>query len=361
MKSLKINPMTEKWILLVDDEESVLAVMIGSLNKLGQEYHVVTISDGQAALQQIKARRFDLVVTDYKMPVMNGLQLLEQIHLVRPDTPVIIVTAYPNPNLEAEAARLNAFRFLPKPLKMDSFLQIVKEAVGTNELNPDGMLSLGEDDYRKLNQVLHQLENDVSARCVFLTDGEGRTITRSGQYEKLPISRIASLLSGSIATLAEAGRTIGNNETVINLAYCEGKYDNLYAINIGSQYLLILIIDRGPSSSRLGLVWYYAHQAATALLGVLNNAKYSNPGKMLGEDFGQVMDGELDELFHEDKVADNNKKAPASTSTPENRAKIPTAGKPTLLSLDDAKQAGIFSQHPGDDNFSTPFEENEKP
>ena len=353
--------MTEKWILLVDDEESILAVMIGSLNKLGQEYHVVTVMDGQAALKKFQERRFDLVVTDFKMPVMNGLQLLEKIQSVRPDTPVILITAFPNPDMEAEAARLHAFRYLTKPLMMEPFLQIVKEAVGTSELNPDGVLSLGEDDFRKLNQILHQLESDVSARCVFLTDGEGRTITRSGLYEKLPISRIASLLSGSIATLAEAGRTIGNNETVINLAYCEGKSDNLYAINIGSQFLLLLIIDRGPSSSRLGLVWYYAHLAATSLLAVLKSAKYTSPVNMLGEDLDQVINGEFDELFHEEKESDNNKKETYSSNSPENRTKAHIAEKPTLLSLDDAKQAGIIKQHPGEDNFSTSFEEDEKP
>ena len=114
--------MSQKWILLVDNEESILAVMIGSLNKLGQEYYVVTALDGQAALEQIKQRRFDLVVTDFKMPGMNGLLLLEQIHLVRPDTPVILMTAYPNPDVEAEASRLNAYRYLTKPVKMESFL-----------------------------------------------------------------------------------------------------------------------------------------------------------------------------------------------------------------------------------------------
>ena len=353
--------MSKKWILIVDDEESILAVMIGSLNKLDHEYHVVTALDGQAALEQIKQHPFDLVVTDYKMPGMTGLQLMEQIQLVQPDIPVILMTAYPNSEVEAEAARLNVYRYLTKPVKMGPFLQIVKEAVETIGINQDGLLSLGENDYNKLSQILHQLENNVVARCVFLTDGEGRTITRSGHFERLPISRIASLLSGSIATLAEAGRTIRDNEAVINLAYCEGKRDNLYAINIGSQFLLIILIDRGPSSSRLGLVWYYAHLAATALLEVLNTAKYSAPGNILGEDFEQVINGKLDELFLEEGAGDTGKKEPSSTFSPENGVTSSMTGKPTLLSFEDAKQAGIISQQPGDGNSSKEMQENETP
>ena len=313
--------MSEKWILIVDDEESILTVMLGSLNKLDQEYHVITVTNGQDALEQIKQRPFDLVITDYRMTGMNGLQLLEQIRLVHPDTRVILMTAYADATVEAEASRLNVYRYLTKPLDIDSFLKIVKDAVGTSGLNRSELLVLSEDDYRKINQVLSKLEKDVGARCIFLTDGEGRTISRTGQFERLPISRIASLLSGSIATLAEAGTTIDNNADAINLAYREGKSDNLYAINIGSQFLLIILIDRTFSSSRLGLVWYYAQLAVASLLKEMNNAKYTNPGDMLGENIEQDINGEFEKIFSDGKEANTDKKKPASSPTPENSAK----------------------------------------
>jgi CheY-like chemotaxis protein/predicted regulator of Ras-like GTPase activity (Roadblock/LC7/MglB family) len=353
--------MPDKWILIVDDEESVLALMLGSIKNLGQEYRVITVTNGQAALEQVKQRHFDLVVTDFRMAGMDGLQLLEEIRSVRPDTRVILMTAYANSAVEAEAARLNAYRYLTKPLEIKSFLQIVKDAVGTAGLNQGGVLVLSEDDYRKLNKVLIQLQQDIGARCVFLTDGEGRSIARTGDVGNLPIARIASLLGGSITTLAEAGRTIDGNEDVINLAYREGKSDNLYAINIGSQFLLIILIERGPYSSRLGLVWYSAQNAAASLLEGLNNAKYSSPGNVLGEHLDEAVNEELDKLFGEDNAAEAGKNQPASPSSKEDAAQLSGPAKTPLISVEDAIQAGIIPEHPKGDAFPATPELKDKP
>ena len=72
--------MADKWILIVDDDDSILSILKNSLIKLGHEYQVVTASDGYQALDQLKQFHFDLVVTDYKMAGMNGLELLDKIH-----------------------------------------------------------------------------------------------------------------------------------------------------------------------------------------------------------------------------------------------------------------------------------------
>lgn len=227
--------------------------------------------------------------------------------MLHPGTRVVLMTAGPDSDMEAEASRLNVFGYLAKPLEMEAFLKIVQEAVGTSGSGRGGSFVLSEDDYRKLNRVLDQLGNDVAPRCVFLTDREGRTIACTGLYTGLDISRIASLLSGSIATLAEAGRTINDFDDAVHLEYCEGKSESLYAINIGSQFLLIILIDRGSSSSRLGLVWYYAKLAAASLLEGLTNAKYSSPGNLLG-DIEQVINGELDKILGNDQAANTGKK-----------------------------------------------------
>jgi CheY-like chemotaxis protein/predicted regulator of Ras-like GTPase activity (Roadblock/LC7/MglB family) len=356
--------MAEKWILIVDDEESILAVVINSLNKHSQEYHAVTVTNGQAALEQIQLRHFDLVVTDFRMAGMDGLQLLGQIQLVSPGTRVILMTAYANSAVEAEASRLNAYRYLTKPFEIDAFLKIVKEAVETGGLNQGGVLVLSEVDYRKLNQIMEQLQKDVGARCVILTDGEGRSIARIGHVEDLPLARIASLLGGSVATLEEAGRTIDSKDDGFNLAYREGKSGNIYAVNIGTQFLLIILIERGPFSSRLGMVWYSAQNAAAALLEGMNNAKYSSPGDVLRGDLEQAMDGELDRLFGGEPApfnASTGREQLASASKAMETASLLPRQPSPLISFEEAINAGILPSQLQDESFPATRELKEKP
>jgi CheY-like chemotaxis protein len=92
--------MSTKHILIVDDEESILTVLKGSLKKLGPDYKVVTVTDGFTALDQILNQPFDLVVTDFNMAQMDGLELLEAIRYAQPDTRVIMITAYGSEDLE---------------------------------------------------------------------------------------------------------------------------------------------------------------------------------------------------------------------------------------------------------------------
>ncbi len=291
--------MSDKWILIVDDEESILTVLKSSLKRLGQEYRVVTVTNGQAALEQIKQRSFDLVVTDYKMAGLDGLRLLEQIRLERPDTRVILMTAYGSSSVEAEASRLKAYRYIAKPLEINAFREIVKEAVAQNRPGFSGIFVLSENDYREVVQILRKLQADVGARYIFLTDNEGRYIAFTGIDDNVNFRKIAALLGGSIATLIEAGRTIDNDEEAINLGYREAKKGNLYVINIGRQFLLIIVIDRGPSSSRLGTVWYCAQATVMTLRGKFEHAEYTSAENLLGENLEQAIAVGLQDVFFE--------------------------------------------------------------
>ena len=321
--------MADKWILIVDDEESILTVLKSSLKKLGQEYHVITVTNGQAALEQIHQRSFDLVVTDYKMAGLDGLRLLEQIRLERSDTRVILMTAYGSSSVEAEASRLKAYRYIAKPLEINAFRQIVKEAVGQNKTSLSGVLVLAENDYREVVQILRKLQADVGARYIFLTDNEGRYIAFTGIDDNVNFRKIAALLGGSIATLIEAGRTIDNDEETINLGYREAQKGNLYVVNVGRQFLLIIVIDRGPSSSRLGTVWYCAQATVLTLREKFDHAEYNSAENMLGENLEQAIAGGLQDIF---------------SVTGSNRPPEKPAG-PAPLSP--AKPAGIFNPEQG--------------
>jgi len=291
--------MSLKRILIVDDEESILNVLKRSLRKLGADYQVVTVTDGFAALDKILRQSFDLVITDYNMSQMDGLELAEAIRYALPKTRIIMITAYGSPEVEREARRLNVYKYLTKPLDIIALYQTVQTAleIDNKRAVSAGTFFFSDEQYQQIYSLLEKLRNNVSARCVFLTNAEGRTIIRIGDIEKLPVEQITSLLGGGIATLIEAGRTIDGDAEAINLAYREGKNEYLYALNIGQQMLLFLIIDRGPYSSRLGSAWYYAQQTALGLREKLHNTKQKQPAPIFDEALDQAFDAEIDKLF----------------------------------------------------------------
>ncbi len=293
--------MSVKHILIVDDEESILTVLKGGLKKWGGNFQVMTAADGFIAMDRLKEQNFDLVISDYRMAEMDGLELLEAVRYLQPQARIIMMTAYHHQALASEVDKLEAFRYLTKPIKMSEFREVVQEALGLRQPpaqpSSSGILVLSDERCRQLNQILKQLRTEVSARCIFLTDAEGRAISQTGDTEKIRLEQVASLLGGGIATLLEAGRLIDNDPEAINLAYREGKQEYLYAINVGQHLLMIIIIDRTPYSSRLGAVWYYMQQAALTLRQELDKTEYTSPQQVFQAGVDQAFDAEIDKLF----------------------------------------------------------------
>jgi DNA-binding NtrC family response regulator len=121
--------MAHKRILLVDDRVSVLFLFKAGIERMGADYQVVTATDGLAALNELERRPFDLVVTDYSMPRMNGLELLRAIRLRQPGMCVIMFTGSESEALKAEARRLRVYRFLSKSLDVGDFFRVVRQAL----------------------------------------------------------------------------------------------------------------------------------------------------------------------------------------------------------------------------------------
>ncbi len=341
--------MTDKWILIVDDEDGILAVLKGSLTKLGDEYHVITASDGKSALEQVKQRQFDLIVTDYRMAGMDGLTLLEQIRQIQSDARVILMTAYGSATVESEASRLKAYRYLSKPLEINTFRQVVKEATGNNQSNQSGFLVLSDADYREVIQILKKFQAEVGARYIFLTDGEGRYIAFIGTEDHIHLETVASLLGGSVATFIEAGKIIDNDDNAINLAYREAKHSCLYVVSAGHQFLLIIVIDNNPYAIRIGSVWYSARATISTLQEKFKKAEFTNQQKILGDDPEAAISGGLREILsgkdpsstEENSNWSNNNKSEEVYQTPEEVRST----SPRLLSFSDAALLGIIPEN----------------
>ena len=289
--------MAKKRVLIVDDEESILIVLKGSLKKLGPDYEVVAVSDGFTALSELRKQRFDLVISDYHMAQMDGLELLEAVRYAQPDAQLIMMTAFGSDQLKAEVGDLQVYRYLTKPLKIDEFRQLVQQALGDTKQGQPKILVLSDERYHHISNLLEQLRVHVGGRCIFLTDATGHLVAYTGDVEKLPVENITSVLSGGIVSLTEAGRMIDGDTETINLAYREGKYEHVYALNVGHQALLTIIISRGRYSSRLGSVWYYARQVVVELQESFIETEYVSADVLFQENMNEAFDSALDDLF----------------------------------------------------------------
>ena len=114
-------------ILIVDDELSMREFLRILLEKEGHE--VATAANGNVALELSGRQTFDLVVTDIRMPGMTGLELLAQLKHARPETGVIMITAFASPDDAVAAMKNGAFDYITKPFNVDEIKTVVRSAL----------------------------------------------------------------------------------------------------------------------------------------------------------------------------------------------------------------------------------------
>ena len=125
--------MDRQCILVVDDEESTRTGLSKILDKQG--YRVVTAKNGIDALEKLNQETCNLVITDMKMPEMDGIKLLKEIKQRDPQVGVIIVTAYGEVDSYLEAMNLGAFEYLNKPIKMDELKRVIDKTLAQTPSN----------------------------------------------------------------------------------------------------------------------------------------------------------------------------------------------------------------------------------
>ncbi len=107
-----------KKVLIVDDEKSFLLSLKDGLSINNDRFQVLTAENGHAAVEVLQAEPIDLLVTDLRLPKMDGFELLAWASRSQPQLPVIVMTAFSTPEIEARLAKLNTIQFLEKPLDL---------------------------------------------------------------------------------------------------------------------------------------------------------------------------------------------------------------------------------------------------
>ena len=165
-------------ILVIDDEESMRLALSEALSRSG---HLVDcVPNGYDALKKVQAASFKLVITDVRMPKMDGLEVLEEIKKVSPQTPVIMITAYGTIHNAVEAMKKGAADYILKPFSFEALDAVVKRALvnGRQKEVPDSGNQKQREIVTKAPQMLKLINLSKSialSKSTVLIQGESGT------------------------------------------------------------------------------------------------------------------------------------------------------------------------------------------
>ncbi|MDH4231873.1 MAG: response regulator [Nitrospirota bacterium] len=126
-----------KNVLIVDDEKPFLLSLMGGLEAYATDFNVITALNGKYAVDILKTMHIDLVLTDIKMPEMDGLELLSYMSKEYPNIPVIVMTAFGTTEIEDNISALGAVKYLEKPINLSLLIEKILEVL---ESQPGGSI-----------------------------------------------------------------------------------------------------------------------------------------------------------------------------------------------------------------------------
>jgi DNA-binding NtrC family response regulator len=171
-------------LIIVDDEAVIREGMRRILSAEG--YHVETSASGRTAIEKIQEQDFDVVITDLKMPGMDGIEVLKTIKILQPEVPVILITAYSTVSSAVEAMKNGAFDYIAKPFSPDLIIDKVKKAIDyktlmidsfsdKQELSSDNGFNDFVGESIKMRKIYHRILQVAPTDSTVLITGESGT------------------------------------------------------------------------------------------------------------------------------------------------------------------------------------------
>ena len=246
--------MTPPRVLIVDDQRDILRLIHSTLDTLGHEMKILEAPSGEEALLEATNHKIDLVISDYKLPGITGVELMAKIRARNPDAKFILITAMTDRRTRDEIRTAGAIANFDKPIPLADFMDTVERVLGfKRSLIIDEAEESQTQGKTSLSGILADLRKKIGAQAVYLLSERGRVMERAGDlYDN---SMEVSLFSSLMATFSS-----GNKVARIMLL----NDNNHYHVFFGDKNDLILM----PVSSLYALV--VAGDKFTARTGVMD-------------------------------------------------------------------------------------------
>tara|TARA_B100000497_G_scaffold51751_1_gene59593 strand:- start:4460 stop:5746 length:1287 start_codon:yes stop_codon:yes gene_type:complete len=170
-------------ILIIEDEAAIRRVLLKILSEENPDYKVSEAEDGLQGVELIKKENFDLILCDIKMPKMDGIEVLNQIKIIKPETPIVMISGHGDLDTAVQSMRIGAFDYISKPPDLNRLLNTVRIALDSNKLVVEN---------KRLKKIVHKK---------FEMIGNSSSITKiKAMIEKVAPSEARVLITGANGT-----------------------------------------------------------------------------------------------------------------------------------------------------------------
>jgi len=317
----------QKRILIVDDDVTLGNVLRKTITLSNSTYQVQLACNADEALAQISRHDFDLIVTDIKMEGLSGLQLLEALRRVAPDTRTIAMTAFDSADVEERARTLGVYHYITKPFSVQEFRTLVDVALEAQAPPTPEKLSPAQS--KAVNKTLSNLRANTGTHAAFFIEEDTANVLGvASDSNSLDLTSLAkALIEITHRMTAEVARVFGGRSGFQRSQYV-GETFNLTTFRLAGEGLLIVVYDRRVKE---GLISFYARQALEALAQIL---QAEGPSETLDNASAETMT------------------SPSLPAVPEPMAEFEQENGPEPMTLEQALDMGLLS-----DDFLNALEE----
>jgi CheY-like chemotaxis protein len=222
-------------ILLVDDQRDVLRLLHSALDTLKlKELEVVEAPSGEEALLEAVRRKVDLLVTDYLLPGMRGIELMHKMRVRYPDVRVILITGMTERRAREEMLNAGAVAIFNKPVPLADFLDIVERSLGlVRTIFPTETDAKTEARRSRVSDLLANFRQDIKASAVFLLNDRGLVVARAGDLRD---SSLEVSLVSALNAIFSAGLKVARSNR-------QDKLDQYFVFNGGDNDLILIPVD----------------------------------------------------------------------------------------------------------------------
>jgi CheY-like chemotaxis protein len=234
----------EHVVLLVDDQRDILRLLHSTLDTLKKpEIKIFEAPSGEEALIESMRHKVDLLITDYKLPGMSGLELMHKVRARHPDAKVVLITGITDRKVREEMLNAGALAIFDKPIPMADFLDVVERGLGLVQtiFPPERPVDRKtEQRHTRVSDLLANFRQDIKAEAVFLLNDRGLVQARTGKMrdDSMEVSLISALMAIQSAGLKVA--RYNHQETLDSYHIFNGGDADLLFIPVAPNYALLV-------------------------------------------------------------------------------------------------------------------------